>query len=104
MNELLFNRKTAGNKSCKIPHFRCEMQSNLSQGSNIRIDLNVQSVDYCGDWLAMAGLRRDCFNYISLFLTMSHCYQEPDHSEQEPRKEKRGGETENGPVPGSSNH
>ena len=33
------------------------MQSNLSQGSNIRIDLNVQSVDYCGDWLAMASLR-----------------------------------------------
>ena len=37
-------------------------------------------------------------------LTVSQGHQEPDHSEQEPRKEKRGGETENGPVPGSSNH
>ena len=51
-----------------------------------------------------SGLKRDWINYISVSLTMSHGHQEPDHSEQEPRKEKRGSKTENGPVPGSSNH
>ena len=43
-------------------------------------------------------------NYISLSLTMNQSHEEPNHSEQEPRKEKRGGKTEDGPVPRSSNH
>ena len=39
-----------------------------------------------------------------MFLTMTQGYQEPDQGKEEPREEKGGGKTENGPVPRSSNH